>query len=105
MVAVQAFNGAGDTATPTWINLVFFWLIQIPLSWWLALHLQWGSDGVFWGVFYSETGVGLFKLWLFSREIGSASCRERGCQHGLTWVVADPIKKHNIENKYKTYIF
>ncbi len=67
MVAVQAFNGAGDTATPTWINLVFFWLIQIPLAWWLALHLQWGSDGVFWAVFYSETGVGLFTLWLFSR--------------------------------------
>ena len=67
MVAVQAFNGAGDTATPTWINVVFFWLIQIPLSWWLAIHLDWGHSGVFWGVFISETSVGLFTLWLFSR--------------------------------------
>ena len=67
MVAVQAFNGAGDTATPTWINLVFFWMVQIPLAWWLALHLDWGSEGVFWAVFFSETGVGLFTLWLFSR--------------------------------------
>jgi putative MATE family efflux protein len=67
MVAVQAFNGAGDTRTPTLINVVFFWLIQIPLSWWLAIRLGWMESGVFWGVFISETSVGLFTLWLFSR--------------------------------------
>ena len=67
MVAVQAFNGAGDTVTPTKINFVFFWLIQIPLSWWLAIRLDWQQSGVFWGVFVSETSVGLFTLWLFSR--------------------------------------
>ncbi len=67
MVAVQAFNGAGDTVTPTRINLVFFWLIQIPLAWLLALQLGWEATGVFWAVFVSETSVGLFTLWLFSR--------------------------------------
>ena len=67
MVAVQAFNGAGDTMTPTWINLVFFWLIQIPLAWTLALPLGWAHSGVFWGIFVSETAVGMFTLWLFSR--------------------------------------
>ena len=67
MVAVQAFNGAGDTATPTWINMVFFWLIQIPLSYVLAIVLGWQHSGVFWAVFVSETSVGLFTLWLFSR--------------------------------------
>ena len=67
MVAVQAFNGAGDTATPTWINLVFFWMIQIPLAWALALPMGWAHTGVFWGVFVSETAVGVFTLWLFSR--------------------------------------
>ncbi|MGH9381772.1 MAG: MATE family efflux transporter [Thermoanaerobaculia bacterium] len=67
MVAVQAFNGAGDTMTPTKINLVFFWLIQIPLSYALAIPLGWEHSGVFWGVFVSETSVGLFTLWLFSR--------------------------------------
>ena len=67
MVSVQAFNGAGDTTTPTWINVVFFWLIQIPLAWYLALHLDLQETGVFWAVFVSETSVGLFTLWLFSR--------------------------------------
>lgn len=67
MVAVQAFNGAGDTMTPTWINLVFFWAIQIPLAWTLALPMGWAQTGVFWAVFISETSVGLFTLWLFSR--------------------------------------
>lgn len=67
MVAVQAFNGAGDTKTPTKINVVFFWLIQIPLSYFLAIKLDWGYSGVFWGVFFSETSVGLFTLWLFSK--------------------------------------
>ncbi len=67
MVSVQAFNGAGDTMTPTWINLVFFWVIQIPLAWALALPMGWAHSGVFWGVFISETAVGLFTLWLFSR--------------------------------------
>jgi putative MATE family efflux protein len=67
MVSVQAFNGAGDTWTPTYINLFFFWALQIPLAWWLALELDWAHSGVFWAVFISETSVGLFTLWLFTR--------------------------------------
>ncbi len=67
MVSTQAFNGAGDTQTPTRINLVFFWMIQIPLSWFLAIRMEWQETGVFWGVFISETSVGIFTLWLFSR--------------------------------------
>jgi len=67
MVSVQAFNGAGDTKTPTLINLVFFWAIQIPLCYILAITFNWAESGVFWGVFFSETSVGLFTLWLFSK--------------------------------------
>jgi Na+-driven multidrug efflux pump len=67
MVSVSAFNGAGDTRTPTRINFVFFWLIQLPLAWLLAIRLDGGATGVFWAVFFSETAVGLFTLWLFSR--------------------------------------
>jgi Na+-driven multidrug efflux pump len=67
MVSTQAFNGAGDTRTPTKINLVFFWFLQIPLAYLLAIHLDWQHSGVFWAVFFSETSAGLFTLWLFSR--------------------------------------
>lgn len=67
MVSVQAFNGAGDTVTPTKINVFFFWMLQLPLAWLLALHLGWQHSGVFWAAFVSETAVGLFTLWLFSR--------------------------------------
>ncbi|MBE2189281.1 MAG: MATE family efflux transporter [Candidatus Kapabacteria bacterium] len=67
MVTVQAFNGAGDTRTPTYINIVFFWLIQIPLAYYLAIHLDLQQSGVFWAVFVSETSVGLFTLWIFKK--------------------------------------
>lgn len=47
MVMTSAFNGSGDTWTPTWINLVCFWLFQIPLAYLLTLYFKWGPSGVF----------------------------------------------------------
>src|SRR5687767_1440455 len=47
LVFTQSFNGAGDTWTPTWINLGCFWLFQIPLAWLLAIRMEMGPDGVF----------------------------------------------------------
>lgn len=67
MVTTQAFNGAGDTGTPTRINLIFFWFLQIPLAYFLAINREWNHSGVFWAVFFSETAAGLFTLWLFTR--------------------------------------
>jgi len=47
LVFTQSFNGAGDTWTPTWINLGCFWAWQIPLAWLLAMRWRMGPRGVF----------------------------------------------------------
>lgn len=67
MVMLQAFNGAGDTWTPTAVNFVAFWLIQIPLAWYLATETGLGHHGVYWaiGIAYSLSAV--FGMVLFRR--------------------------------------
>ena len=47
MVVSQSFNGAGDTRTPTLINLFVFWMLQIPLAWGLARYTSFGAESVF----------------------------------------------------------
>ena len=65
MVMPQAFNGAGDTLTPTLINLFCFWMIEIPLAWMLALVLGWAETGVYWAIVVSESMLAILGIVLF----------------------------------------
>ena len=65
MVLLQAFNGAGDTLTPTYINLFGFWLLEIPLAWTLARHTRLQVNGVFLSVVVAQTAIVLVSFILF----------------------------------------
>jgi putative MATE family efflux protein len=65
MVLINAFNGAGDTTTPTIVNLFGFWFFQIPLAYLLARVLDMGPMGVFIAIPVAETGITLAAYVLF----------------------------------------
>ena len=67
MVLTQAFNGAGDTRTPTWINLFCLWLWEIPLAWVLAYPAGLGPTGVFIAVSVAFSTLAVVSAWLFAK--------------------------------------
>jgi putative MATE family efflux protein len=67
MVMEQAFNGAGDTLTPTYINLGCYWALQIPLAWILATQLGFGSHGVYLAVCGAESVLAVVGAIMFRR--------------------------------------
>lgn len=67
MVLVNAFNGAGDTWTPTVLNFFCFWLWELPLAWVLALPLDLGPRGVFLAITVAESTLAVASLIAFRR--------------------------------------
>jgi len=67
MVVTAAFNGAGDTTTPTVLNLFCFWVCQIPAAWLLAFHTSLGPRGVFVAVIIGDTLLAITSILLFRR--------------------------------------
>jgi Na+-driven multidrug efflux pump len=67
MVAIQAFNGAGDTVTPTIINLFCFWALQLPIAWWLAFHTRVASNGIFAAITLSQCSIAVIGVLAFRR--------------------------------------
>jgi Na+-driven multidrug efflux pump len=67
MVMTNAFNGAGDTRTPTIVNFFCFWTFQIPLAWLLAIGVGFGPKGVFFAIVITETTISIVSFLLFRR--------------------------------------
>lgn len=67
MVMMNAFNGAGDSRTPTWINLFWFWIFQIPLAYLVSIVWNWGPKGVFICIVVTETCITITSMILFKR--------------------------------------
>ncbi|MCD4769641.1 MAG: MATE family efflux transporter [Bacteroidales bacterium] len=67
MVLINSFNGAGDTATPTKINFLAFWIIEIPLAYILAMRAGMDENGVFLAIVIAETVMTLLAIILFRK--------------------------------------
>lgn len=67
MVFEQSFNGAGDTFTPTMINLFVFWLFEIPLAYVLANYFGFGTNGVFLAITIAFSTLAIVSGFFFKR--------------------------------------
>jgi Na+-driven multidrug efflux pump len=65
MVMMQAFNGAGDTLTPTIVNFFGFIVLEIPLAYALSIPLGMHSNGVYWAITVSESAIAVAMVILF----------------------------------------
>jgi putative MATE family efflux protein len=67
MVMLQAFNGAGDTITPTIVNFFGFWLLEIPLAWFLAIPMRMQAKGAYFSIVVAEAAIAAASIVLFKR--------------------------------------
>ncbi len=67
MVLGQSFNGAGDTYTPTLLNFIAFWIIQIPLAYLLSITLDFGTNGVFAAIAISSSILAMMAIYIFRK--------------------------------------
>ena len=66
-IIVQAFNGAGDTWTPTLINFFVYWVVQLPVAFILAMKFHLGPNGAYYGILAAETLLALISIYVFRK--------------------------------------
>lgn len=66
-IIVQAFNGAGDTWTPTLINFFVYWVVQLPLAFVLAFKFNFGPNGAYYGILAAEILLALIGIYVFRK--------------------------------------
>ena len=72
MVLIQALNGSGDTRTPTWINLICFWILELPLAYVTAVLFGIGETAVFYAIVFADimmTGMAYYYFKLGRRKL------------------------------------
>jgi len=65
MVIIQALNGAGDSKTPTILNLFGYWLFQIPLAYVMSMKMSFGASGAFWAIAIAESAMAVAAIIIF----------------------------------------
>ncbi|NNK28947.1 MAG: MATE family efflux transporter [Flavobacteriaceae bacterium] len=73
MVVIQSFNGSGDTRTPTYINFICFWLIQLPFAYLAAITFDYGPMGVFWAITLAEVLIAVIGIIWFRKGYWKAT--------------------------------
>lgn len=67
MVLLNAINAAGDTARPTWFSFIAFWIVEIPIAWWLTRQPEIQQNGVYYGILIGEAVLAAIAFWWFKK--------------------------------------
>jgi Na+-driven multidrug efflux pump len=67
MVLLNAINAAGDTARPTWFSFIAFWIVEIPIAWWLTRQPEIQQNGVYYAILVGEAVLAAIAFWWFKK--------------------------------------
>ncbi|HQZ26565.1 MAG TPA: MATE family efflux transporter [Verrucomicrobiales bacterium] len=77
ILSMGSLRGLDDVAVPAWIAVFAYWVVSIPIGWWLAFRLGWGASGMWWGITLGLTISAILlslRLWKMTRKPSPQSC-------------------------------